>query len=33
MDKIVSQYRGNLAGFIQFLTEQWQWHVTYDPIQ
>jgi hypothetical protein len=33
MEEIVVQYRGNLSGFIQFLTEQWQWLVTYDPIQ
>ena len=31
MEEIVSQYRGNLEGFIQFLSEEWQWQVTYDP--
>jgi predicted hydrocarbon binding protein len=30
MDAIVSQYTGNLAGFLAFLSEKWQWKVTYD---
>jgi len=33
MEEIVSQYRGNLEGFIQFLSEQWQWQITYDPVK
>jgi hypothetical protein len=31
MDAVVSQYTGNLAGFLQFLSEKWQWKVAYDP--
>jgi hypothetical protein len=29
MDAIVSQYAGNLAGFLQFLSEKWQWKIAY----
>ncbi len=30
MDELVSPYRGNVEGFVQFLSEKWQWKVTYD---
>ena len=30
MDELVSPYRGNVEGFLQFLSEKWQWKVTYD---
>ena len=30
MDELVSQYRGNVEGFLQFLSEKWQWKVAYD---
>jgi hypothetical protein len=30
MDELVSQYRGNVEGFLQFLSEKWQWRVAYD---
>ena len=29
MGAIVSQYRDELEGFIEFLTEQWQWQITF----
>ena len=32
MEELVSQYRGNLAGFLQVLSEKWQWKVAYDPV-
>jgi len=31
MDALVAQYRGDLPGFIQVLSRNWQWKVTYDP--
>jgi hypothetical protein len=31
MDAVVSQYTGNLAEFLQFLSEKWQWKIAYDP--
>ncbi len=30
MDELVSQYRGDVEGFVQFLSEKWQWKVAYD---
>jgi hypothetical protein len=30
--EIAAQYRGNLDGFIQMLSEKWHWIVAYDPI-
>jgi hypothetical protein len=30
MDELVSQYRGNVEGFLQFLSEKWRWKVVYD---
>jgi hypothetical protein len=30
MDELVSQYRGNIEGFLQLLSEKWQWKVAYD---
>jgi hypothetical protein len=30
MDELVSQYRGNVEGFLQLLSEKWQWKVAYD---
>jgi predicted hydrocarbon binding protein len=30
MDELVSQYRGNVEGFLQLLSEKWQWKVIYD---
>ena len=30
MDAVVSQYQGNPSGFMQFLSEKWQWKITYD---
>lgn len=31
MDDILAPYRGDLPGFIQFLSEKWGWKVDYDP--
>jgi hypothetical protein len=31
MEDIVSQYRGDLDGFLKVLEEKWQWRVVYDP--
>ncbi len=30
MDELVSHYRGNVEGFLQLLSEKWQWKVAYD---
>ena len=30
MDEIVSQYQGNVEGFLQFLSDKWRWKVAYD---
>ena len=30
MDAVVSLYTGNLAGFLQLLSEKWQWKIVYD---
>ena len=32
MEALATQYRGNLAGFIEMLTEKWGWKVTVDPL-
>ena len=30
MDEIVSQYKGDIEAFLQFLSKEWQWKITYD---
>ncbi len=30
MDELVSQYRGDVEGFLRLLSEKWQWKVMYD---
>jgi predicted hydrocarbon binding protein len=30
MDELLSEYVGNIEGFIEFLTSQWGWKITYD---
>jgi predicted hydrocarbon binding protein len=30
MDELVAQYRGNIEGFLQLLSEKWLWKVAYD---
>ncbi len=30
MDELIAPYRGNVEGFLQFLSEKWQWKVAYD---
>ena len=31
MDSIVARFQDDLDGFLQFLTDQWGWLITYDP--
>lgn len=31
MEEVVGRFIGDLAGFLQFLSETWGWQVTYDP--
>lgn len=31
MESVVARFCGDLAGFLQFLSETWGWQVTYDP--
>lgn len=33
MDEILAPYRGNLGAFVEFLSKQWGWVVTYDEAQ
>ena len=33
MDELLSEYVGNIEGFIDFLTRQWGWKITYDHIK
>ena len=30
VDKIVSQYKGDIEAFLQFLSREWKWKITYD---
>jgi hypothetical protein len=30
MDKFVSQYKGDIEAFLQFLSKEWQWKITYN---
>jgi predicted hydrocarbon binding protein len=30
MDEIVSQYKGDLEAFLQFLSKEWKWKIIYD---
>jgi hypothetical protein len=33
MDSIVARFHNDLGGFLQFLTDQWGWLVTYNPTE
>jgi predicted hydrocarbon binding protein len=30
MDEIVSRYKGDIEAFLQFLSKEWKWKITYD---